>query len=698
MIVIAICSILFLFFLIFTSYNIGDFVFQKCHIKLNQWITILVGYLAIVMMFQLLYYPAEWFQLPSVYLLFAGGIFFICCLFFDIYHFRNLKKVFWNKTIWILFFVAFVLFFFYMRTLPHAYWYFDDSFYLPFMYENAYSNQILTVEARSGFDVLKTTNLYSYQGYYLMGSFFILLFDFLGSIFGFSFHYLTVVHYCMSVPTFVFLVMGIYGMANTLGTTRKEKFLYYGISIFYSVFLPYSANILNNVYMNGYIGIFALGTIFIPLVVYFIFQYLKGKKVYVLPIIISFFAMLSYASFSMFLIVICLFTMASYQVFKKDRVIILEYLLMAIPLVIYLASFVFNSHPILILLTIIMASILYVLYYRHSKKEKKIDEILYQVLVWCIKAVPVVFVLASFLVSMLRINETSVSNYFDRVVSIFFPIYSNIEFYYFFVPITVFYLFTIFLFFYLPRKEGKAGMSIWWMLIIVGVFLNPLTIGFVTTCLTGDVYERIFLLFMNPVILYGIYERFLSKHFPYQKIATLGIVLLMVVPPVLLWKDFHYWVNVSGKSEKDVRLSEQDIRGAKVVEDYMEQYDLDRPMLATISKNEYRIYNPNIEMLFTRLYHLEPDDDTKMDDYQVELLYNFLRGKVLQYDVIRYGTVIDAIENNHVSFVILDLENLSKNMVDPVYVSQYRLFVDHYTKIYETGRYEIYYTGVEEGA
>ena len=691
---IAICCIIFLFFLIFTSYNIGDFVFRICKIRLNKWIKILVGYLAMVMVFQIIYYPAQWFQLSSIYLAFSGGIFFLLCLLFDITHYKNLKEVFWNKAIWVIFFIALILFFFYMRTLPHAYWFFDDSFYLPYMYENAYADRLLSIEARSGFEVFKVNNLYSYQGYYLMGSFYILLFDFLGSLFTFSFHYLTVVQYFMSVPTFVLLLMGIYGMADIMAHNKKEKFLYYGISIFYSVFLPYSANILNNVYMNGYIGIFALGTIFIPIVVYFIFQYLRGKREFMLPIIISFFAMLSYASFSMFLILISLFAMATYQVIKKEKLVIWDYLLMAIPLVIYLISFVFHTHAFMIIPTLILMSIVYGIYYKIYLKDKKMNQIIYNMIVWCIKVVPIIFVIGAFGISILRLNQTSVIDYLSRVISIFFPIYGNTEFYYFFLPITLFYLFTVFLIFYLPIREKHAGLSVWWMAIIMGVFLNPLTISFVTTCLTSDVYERIYLLFFNPVVFFVIYQKFISKYFPYTKLVTVGIILLTLVPPLLLLKDFHYWVDVSGRSDKEVRLSEREINGAKVIEEYMEQYEIERPLLATVSMNEYRVYNPNIEMVFTRLYELNPDEDTKLHDYQLDMLYHFLTGKVTNYELISYGTIMDAIVNNQISFVILDLRNSAKYMIDPVYESQYQLLTSKCEKIYETGSYEIYFTGV----
>lgn len=692
--IIAICCIIFLFFLLFTSYNIGDFIFRICKIELNKWIKILVGYLAIVMMFQIIYYPAQWFQLSSIYLIFSGSIFFLLCLLFDITHFKNLKEVFWNKTIWIIFFIAFLLFFFYMRTLPHAYWFFDDSFYLPYMYENAHADRLLSIEARSGFDVLKVNNLYSYQGYYFMGSFYILLFDFLGSIFSFSFHYLTVVQYFMSVPTFVFLLMGIHGMADIMAKTKKEKYLYYGLSIFYSVFLPYSANILNNVYMNGYIGIFALGTIFIPIVVYFILSYLRGKREFMLPILISFFAMLSYASFSMFLIFISLFAMATYQVIKKQKLMIWDYLLMAIPLVVYLVSFIFHTHTFMIIPTLIFISIIYGIYYKIFLKDKKINQIVYQIIVWCIKAVPVIFVIGSFGISIFRLNQTSVIDYVSRVISIFFPIYGNTEFYYFFLPITLFYVFTVFLIFYLPRKEKYAGLSVWWMIVIMGVFLNPLTIGFVTTCLTSDVYERIFLLFLNPVIFFGIYQKFISKHFPYPKLVTVGIILLIAVPPILLLKDFHYWVDVSGRSDKEVRLSEREINGAKVIERYMKTYGIDRSRLATVSMNEYRVYNPNIEMVFTRLYELKADENTKLHDFQLDTLYHFLTGKVTNYEIVSYGTIMDAVINNQISFVILDLKDSAKYMIDPVYEKQYHLLTSQCEKIYETGGYEVYFTGV----
>ncbi len=694
MILLAFLSILFLFFLLFTSYNFGEFLLDKCRLSLNKWLMILVGYLGFVMMFQLLYYPAQWFQLPSFYLGVTGGIFLFVCLVFDLFHLQNVKKVFGNKAIWIIFLLAFVLFFFYMRTLPHDYWYFDDSFYLPYMYDNAHANRILMIEPRSGFEVSKLNPLYSYQAYYLMGSFFILLFDFLGSIFSFSFHYLSVVHYFLSMPTFVLLLISFYGMGQMMSKERKSRFLYYGLCVFYSVFLPYFANILNNVYMNGYIGIFALGTIFMPMIVSFLHAYMKGDRRYVPLLFISFFAMISYASFSMFLVFVSLFTMLLYQILKKEEIHFSDYFVMAVALVVYCFSFVFHEHSVFILPMIVLYLLFLVGYDSFERKSKTFHLKMISFASFGVKFCLVLFLLGSFLFSVLGVTSATVIDYLSRIITNYFPVYSNTEFYYFFIPITLFYLFTVFVFFFLVRKNRSLSCHLWWIALIMGVFLNPLTISFVSTCLTGDAYERIFILIFNPYIFFLLYEEFIHKHFPYPKLVTLGMICLLSVPPLLLLKDFHYWVMVKGGSDKLTRLAQVDIDGAKAIMEVSYLHHISKPLLATNIKNEYRVYDPNIQMLYTRLYSFEPDDKTTFVDYQIDVFYHFLNGQVSNYDLIKYGNILDIVKNNHISFFVWHEEDHTIH-TDPTFEQEYQSLMDHSTKIYSAGGYEIYYTGVD---
>ncbi len=694
MILLGVLAIIFLFFLLFTSYNIGEFLTSRCGLTLNKWLTILVGYLGFVMMFQLLYYPAQWFQFSSVYLGICGGLFLVICLLFDLFRIKNVKKVFVNKAIWVILFLAFVCFFLYMRTLPHDYWYFDDCFYLPYMFDNAHARHLLMIEPRSGFDVSKLNSLYSYQGYYLIGSFFILAFDFLGSLFSFSFHYLSIVHYFLSMPTFVLLFISFYGMGQMITKEKKMRLLYYGLCVFYSVFLPYFANILNNVYMNGYIGIFALGTIFIPMIISFLHAYIQGDRRYVLCILVSFFAMISYASFSMFLIFVSLFTMLLYQIIKKEKIFFLDYFVMALPLVIYIFSFVFHEKSFLVIPMILLYLLVVFLYDYFHRRNTRLDERMTVIVSYGIKICLVLFLLGSFLFSILGFTSATVIDYMSRIITNYFPVYSNTEFYYFFVPITLFYLFTVFIFFYLVRKNRKLSFVSWWIALIIGVFLNPLTIGFVSTCLTGDAYERIFILILNPYILYFLYEEFIHKHFPYPKLVTIGIICLLSVPPLLLLKDFHYWVSVKGRSDKLTRLAQVDIDGANAIMDVSLKQGISRPLLATNIKNEYRIYDPRIQMLYTRLYHFEPDDKTTFADYQIDVFYHFLNGEVNNYDLIQYGNILDIVQNNHISFFVWHEEDSDIHM-DPIFENEYQLLMKHSTKIYSARGYEIYYTGVE---
>ena len=156
------CLIFIIFFLP-TCYNVGDIVLKKLKFNFNKYITIFMGFVIIIAIFQMLYYPAMTLQLSSNYIFIVG---LIINLFFLILYFKNIKNVkyvFFDKKMILILFGAFFIFFLYLNVMPHDLWYYDDSFYFPYMYDNANTDKLYSIEPRMGERVDKTNKLYTQQ-------------------------------------------------------------------------------------------------------------------------------------------------------------------------------------------------------------------------------------------------------------------------------------------------------------------------------------------------------------------------------------------------------------------------------------------------------------------------------------------------------------------------------------------------------
>ena len=65
-----------------------------------------------------------------------------------------------------------------------------------------------------------------YQGYYLIGSLFISIFNLLKNVLDLKFSYVSVVLYFMSVPTFTILFLTMLGLIKQKELSKLEKILF----------------------------------------------------------------------------------------------------------------------------------------------------------------------------------------------------------------------------------------------------------------------------------------------------------------------------------------------------------------------------------------------------------------------------------------------------------------------------------------
>ena len=72
MIRLALIFLPFLFILLPTCYLVGSLVIEKMKLEFNKYLRVCIGFITLIAVFQILYYPAMILQLPSLYITIIG--------------------------------------------------------------------------------------------------------------------------------------------------------------------------------------------------------------------------------------------------------------------------------------------------------------------------------------------------------------------------------------------------------------------------------------------------------------------------------------------------------------------------------------------------------------------------------------------------------------------------------------------------
>lgn len=702
----------FLFVLLPTCYLVGNLILEKLKLEFNKYLVTFIGYISIIAIFQILYYPAMLLQLPSLYITIVGVIITFTLIILDIKYFKKIKNYYNDKYIWGILFIAFIFFFLYMRTVPEDYFYYDDSFYFPLMYHNANTEKLFSIEPRVGTEVESITVYYMYQGYYLIGSFFISIFNLFKDLMNLKFSYVSIVLYFMSVPTFTMLTYVMIGLLKENNLNKIEKILFSLCCLFYIIFLPIDSNIYNNIFMTGYSGVFSSLTVIYPFLMYIVLNNYKHKN-YKYLLIILFFALLSFASFHLFNILIILFVMFFLQIINNSKINYNDYLLMFFPVLLYLSAFLINNNYI----STVVFLIIIICYYLYFKVNKKIDinnlnryNKFLKPILFCISLFPVI---ASILMLVLKENiKVNTLYYVETLINDFFPVFGNYNFHYSYIPITILYIIIVYLLIYNIYKRKYSyddKKTIWFIILTCLIFLNPLAIPFISTAMTSEVFSRIFPLVFNPLVLYIILKPIITE-IKWKKTLSILMILFIIGISLTQLKSLSFIVGQIGVSDKEYRMRPRDVVAYKKLDKYIKENNISNPVIAS-NHSDIRILNPEIKSNYDRFIVLTPNGSfTKYAYYQLTL-YRLNQGIVNTEYLDGNDTLYDAIKYLEVNFITVDIKCLDDTVLEDIggecvfakdkenddnYIKALKKYNDllkHMDLVYETDRYRLYYVG-----
>ena len=704
----------FIFILLPTCFNIGQILEEKIKFKSNKYINIVIGFIAIVGLFQLIYYPAMVLQLSSNYLTITGLIIITFLMILNIKNIRNLKSFYKDKNIWLILIFSLIAFFLYMRTLPEEYWYYDDSFYLSYMYTNSNTDKLFTVQPKTGETIDKISNIYMYQGYYMMGSFFIGVFNIIKSLFNLKFNYLTIIMYFMSAPTFIFMVTSILGLSKLVSKNTKEKILLISLYVFYVIFLPIDSNIYNNLFMTGYSGVFSSLTVIYPLLVYYLINYLLDENSNYKLLSIIFLTLLSYASFHLFNIFIILFSLILFSFIKKRKIVLKHYIIMAFPVLLYVPAFLIPNNIIAFIIQLIIIS-LFIIYLNYTNIIQKYEDKLLpyiKCIIYTFSTVPFLFSIY-FIIKGFSI-KCNAMEFINNILNNLFPLFNSDKLHYAHIIITLFYIIILVLLGYAIYKKNissKEKSIFFFLLLIILVFLNPFCIPFTSTILTSETYNRIIPIIINPLIMFIIINKYVDK-IKYKKIIIGMSILFIAIISYTQIKELQYLVNISGKSNKLYRMRERDVIASKKLEEFVEKNNIDEIKMAS-NYAELRLLNPDVNMAYDRFIVLIPNEAFTKIAYNNAILYFLNKGTIKQEFLDIYNeNLYDAIKDLGVNFITINtdcpylnefLDNYEPNILCKAPKNEiaameheedkaiYKELLKNLELVYQTERYKLYY-------
>ncbi len=448
---------MFMFLLYVIILYIGSIGFSsliKDKFKINNLKNIL-GFCIMLMILQIGYYPMQYFQLSSI---FVNIWTFIVLLIGLIMGIKNIKILDFDFIKRYEFWLIFIIVFFIIKIIPGMEAG-DDIFYMSLFIDNSSIDKINSIDPRTGI-VGNIDNVYLYQGYYLLMSFF---YRVQNTLFNNNINNIFI-----SFRTTMSLLSIIF--SSQIFVYLKNKYLKNKPLILIAIVQILSFFLIAVLeWCHIYWGSFMLFQIYVPLFMILFNNYLNDNKYKYLLFIVNF-AAISLASSTLFLFMIISFSYFTYELFN-NKACCENYYFILFPSFIYI-SFLFN---------ILWINIPIILIYILLKKYKNIlNRVFNKYLKYLIIILPIIFCLLSFTGNYIHSLETY------RVSKI-----------------TILYnLFIVCYVIYLKIINQKIPSVLFVTAIVSIFFFNPLVRPFVSHNFTSTyVYYRLFYITKNPLVV-----------------------------------------------------------------------------------------------------------------------------------------------------------------------------------------------------
>ena len=604
-------------FLIILFTGIGIETTKYLNIEDNKFSTV-VGFIVFFCLIQILYYPAQIFNLSFIYIIIVSLLLFFVGIYLVFENYNQIIKTLFNKkTIFVLISVS--IFSYISANTFIDIEFSDAATYINYIAQNININKLNMFNPVSGLNGHEWDIYYLYQGWYHFGSFLCWLVNAFNLVFNMGSYVvnITVITWGMGLIYSFISSFFIIDLLEYFLIKDKWFKLSAGLYLlFYANF--YYWKIAFSFYGNSFRAL--IGAILI----FWIYRWFKDENdliKYLFPIIIT--TGISFTSSFLFIAFVIMFSLAVFLFIIARPKVIFDMFTFVFPMAIYGIIMFGKVYPIILIIGLLFLSIIYIgrlfkpirrtMYYLDDFFYKYIRSLVFIVL-------PIILGLISLYLNIKSVGLVATySHYFEDhqnydMIKDYFFIYSNILDNIFNV---IRWIGLILLVINSKKKEEKFIKYL--TIITLFIFLNPLFTSTIATGITGIVYYRMIEVVFNPfteiLMFIAVYKLIdWNKYFKY----TFNTVIIVVI---ILGNLFSFIENndglytfyiTGGKNTTALeKISSNEVQAIYEVMELVSKSDKIGQITVVSQSSALRSYLPQVFQMYT-----------SRDNYYVEDRYN----------------------------------------------------------------------------
>lgn len=638
--------------------GIGIAVLEKLNIE-RKGFAAPVGFVIFLTILQVLYYPAQIFNLSFTWII---GASFLVILFGTYLTLKNLRKVIDNsfKKESLIVLVAFIVFIVVFSRLFIDIEFSDAPMYLNYIAQNINIDHLNMFNLYSGLPGAEWDGLYLYQGYFHFASFLCLL--------------INVPFYILGKPGYVENIMistwglgMLYSIISSMFIVNIIKYFKLKNKWFEFCLLFFTLFYTNFYYWRVAFSFYGntFRTLLATMLIYYIYRWLKEENEnlkYVIPFIVG--AGLACSSSYLFISFAILYCLAVYLfVIKKERAFV-DMSLFVLPIAIY-ATVMFSRSNLIVGMILLVVFLTYYIG-RFTRPIRKlilnIEEFLFNhaKLIFFV-IVPVTAILFSAYINFFKPDYLyNYAYYFNDHQE--YDMVKDYTFMYSFwldnILNALRWIGFVLVLIYAKSKEDKFIKMM--LLIILLVFLNPLCTTAISYLVASNVFYRTVEVLFNPfteLILFIYIYQSIQWQKLWQWIFEFILIGVVLLGHIFSWAGvkeglYTFYFDGGKKTMPEYKIELDEYKAIKFLQEELKA-NPQKDQLAILSQvNGIRTFIPNAYQIFTSRDYFYPfirvdwvfydisrrhyDWEEKYDDIPYDRACEFIKDYKVDYSLIRY--------------------------------------------------------------
>lgn len=615
------------------STALGLIIQSRFKLKSSRY-TAPLGFAALISGLQLIYYPAQLFNLSSMYIHSVSFSVYVVLGLLSLRWIKQIVTQYFNfKTLWLFAYIIVFLFLLYSVSIaiPRS----DSQMYLNYIAQNVNIDHLNLFNLWTGLYGQEFVTVYLFQGYYHFSSFIVYFVNIFYSLLGIGGYIENIVISVWGLGILYAIISGL-TIINMVESFEYNHKWTSRILLFFTLFFTnmYYWKINFAFYGNTW------RSLWMASLMYYLVLWIKERNNnYRWVAAFVFGASIASSSSSLFIGFAILFGLAYYLIFDKRKHIFRDLSYIALPMVLFVLAIKAKDAPnqLIVLLPITLG---YYLVHRQVWFERlilKLEDFLIKYSKWIfIVIVPIIAIIYSIIDMQLDPSYPwNFFHYFDNHAA-----YDMMKDYLFIHSSLVDNILNVIRWgsilvlikYYKQLKEQNYLRA--HFIILAVLFLNPLTTSFISKNFASNVYYRSFEALFNvftEVFLLGVLLNFLSQNkFLYRLVSIVLIVSVIFTHfDSYLLKNkagqYGYYV-VEGESILPLyKIKNSEYDAIKNFQTILEDFETTNSQVTVVSHVDgLRTFLPNVYQVFTARQYWSSWDRIDQDFYQVaHLLYGW---------------------------------------------------------------------------